>query len=38
MGIDEWKGKLPKIERETNKMVSQKRKNNSNLNGVDKEY
>jgi hypothetical protein len=31
MGIDEWKGKLPKIERETNKMVSQKRKKQQQL-------
>src|SRR5918999_925340 len=31
MGIDEWKGKLPKIEREKNKMVSQKRKKQQQL-------
>lgn len=31
MGIDEWKGKLPKIERERSKMVSQKRKKQQQL-------
>ncbi len=31
MGIDEWKGKLPKIEHERSKMVSQKRKKQQQL-------
>ena len=31
MSIDEWKGKLPKLERERSKMVSQKRKKQQQL-------